>query len=215
MVRTKVTSLLSAVLLASGSSNVNAQTAAVQQSLELDNSDVRVRRLILDSGIVLAPFDHPESVAVFIRGEQAHITPDGPSTQNGWKPAAIVGAGRHGVQNDGDTVVEVVWVELKKPGSITDAGMPRDAMKVDAARHRVVAENANVRVLLHTATSGQTGAPHDHPSYLTVLIAGVTPRGGPGTITWTNGPFTHGGIPAAQALQAIVIELKSGSGTGK
>ena len=80
---------------------------------------------------------------------------------------------------------------------------------------RVVAENANVRVLLHTATSGKTGAAHDHPNYLTVLIAGVTPRGGPGTITWTDGPFTHGGIPAAQALQAIVIELKSGSGTGK
>ena len=151
-------------------------------------------------------------MAVFIRGESARVTPEGPSTEAGWKPAAIIGAGRHALQNNGDSIVEVLWVELKQPGSVTYRGMVRDAMKVDATRHRVVAENSHVRVLLHTATLGKTGPPHDHPSYLTVLISGVTQRGGPGTFTWTEGPFTHGGIPAAQALEAIVIEPKSGRG---
>ena len=60
----------------SGAATANAQTADVQHSLELDNSDVRVRRLIVGVGNALPPFEHLESVVVFIHGEEARITPE-------------------------------------------------------------------------------------------------------------------------------------------
>jgi hypothetical protein len=151
---------------------------------------------------------------VFIRGDRVRIAPESDLTGNAVPGGAtIVRAGRHVVENMGRGPIELVWVELKKLGSSSYLGMPRDPIKVDPARHTLVVENADVRVLRQIAEVGKTGPPHDHPSYMTVRISGVTSDGkGPGGITWTNGPFSHGGIPAAAAINTIAIEPKSGVG---
>ncbi len=191
-----------------------ARAQPSQPTTELDNAEVRAHRIVLGEGEALA-VEYLEGVAVFVRGDRVRIAPESDVTSSGWQlgGAAIVRAGRHDIENIGRGSVELVWVELKKSGSSGYRGMPRDPLKVDPARHTLVVENANVRVLRHIAEVGKTGPPHDHPSYMTVRISGVTNGGqGPGNITWTDGPFTHGGIPAAQALNVIIIEPKSGVG---
>jgi hypothetical protein len=213
-----MTTLVMAVLLCEFGAAGQQQAAnhVAEQTIELDNADIRAHRLILGEGAAAA-IDHMESVVVFVRGDRARITPEGDpdSASRSWQGgnAVIVRGGRHNVENVGRGSVEIVWVELKKPGSSAYRGMPRDPVKVDPARHSLVVENEHVRVLRQVAVVGETGPPHDHPSYLRVRISGITPNGiGPGGIEWTDGPFTHGGIPAAQALNAIIIEPKSGSG---
>jgi hypothetical protein len=213
-----MTTLVAAVLLCEFHAPGQQQAAnrVPQQTTVLDNADLRVYRIVLGEGVALT-ITNMESVAVFVRGDRARISPRGDSdSANGiWRAgdAVIVRAGRHDLENSGRGSVEIVWVELKKPGSSAYRGMPRDPVKVDPARHSVVVENEHVRALRQLSVVGETGPPHDHPSYLTVRISGVTDDGkGPGAIVWTDGPFTHGGIPAAQALNVVIIEPKSGSG---
>jgi hypothetical protein len=216
MRRAGIATAVAAVLLGH-SHTVGAQAVGSQpsqQTVELDNTEVRAHRLVLGEGAALA-VEGLESVAVFVRGDRVRISPESDVISTAWRPggAAIVRAGRHDVANIGRGSVELVWVELKKSGSRSYRGMPRDPIAVDPARHSLVVENADVRVLRQISEVGKTGPSHDHPSYMTVRISGVANGDrGPGNITWTDGPFTHGGTPAAQALNVIIIEPKSGVG---
>jgi len=52
----------------------------------------------------------------------------------------------------------------------------QDPVKVDPAHHKVVLENADVRVLRITFAPGEKAAEHEHPNSVAVFLAGGTNR---------------------------------------
>src|ERR1044072_180060 len=127
-----------AALLLGHSHTVGAQAVGSQpsqQTVELDNTEVRAHRLVLGEGAARA-VEGLESVAVFVRGDRVRISPDSDGISTAWRPggAAIVRAGRHDVANIGRGPVELVRVVVKKSGSVSYGGTARDPIAAGAAR---------------------------------------------------------------------------------
>jgi hypothetical protein len=98
-----------------------------------------------------------------------------------FKPIAIwtTPEGLHTLENTGDTVFHAIRVEFKHPGcalpgvaTLTDAG-PRDGVKVWPQGHRVLFDNAEVRVLdVHNAPhSKEPYHTHAWPGFFYVVQA--------------------------------------------
>jgi len=188
---------------------------SAQRQVELENADVRVHRIRLAEGEALAAFQHLESVGVFVQGNGARVTPADPAVRE-WSPGSvkIVPAGQHRIENTAGDEVEIVWVELKKGGSPGYVAMPRDPMTLDRANTTLIAENGDVRIVRHVVPQGAVEPEHDHPSAVSVYMTAATGQQRPGFVEWTDGPFSHGGTPASQATNVIVIEPKTGQARG-
>ena len=183
--------------------------------VELENADVRVLRITFGAGEKAPLHDHPSSVAVFMSDARMRVSPVGAAAnEDPRKTGEVVplAAGKHTVENLGKQPVEIVLVELKKPGAATYKNMALDPVKVGGNRYAVVAENADVRVLRTKAVVGQPGVEHEHPSNVVVRISGGENQK-PGTVTWAQGPQKHGAAtPAKVAGEVVIVELKSGAG---
>ena len=116
--------------------------------VELENEDVRVLRITFGPGEKAPAHDHPNSVAVFLSDGVNRLTTDGKSTENPQKrgDVVLVNAGRHTVENIGQTRTDVILIELKKPGSKTYKGMSLDPVKVNPTNYSVAAENEHAVV---------------------------------------------------------------------
>src|SRR5215213_8837050 len=59
---------------------------------------------------------------------------------------------------------------------IPSAAFAQDPVKVDPAHHKVVLDNADVRVLRITFAPGETAPIHDHPNGVAIFMSGGTNR---------------------------------------
>jgi quercetin dioxygenase-like cupin family protein len=109
-------------LLCAGAPTVQAQDAVAvapkHYSVEFENDQVRILRVVYGPGEKSAMHEHPDSVAVYLTDGHIRITlPDGRTGE----PHVTAGqamwhqAGRHAIENLGSTPFELVLTELKRP----------------------------------------------------------------------------------------------------
>ncbi len=87
-------------------------------SVEFENDQVRVLRVVYGPGEKSALHEHPESVAVYLTDGHIRITlPDGRTGEPQVKAGQAMWhrAGRHAIENLGSTPFELVLTELKQP----------------------------------------------------------------------------------------------------
>jgi quercetin dioxygenase-like cupin family protein len=117
------------ILLVAAAALMGASVTRAQDPVKVDpkhytvvfeNDAVRVLRIHYPPGEKSVMHSHPDSVAVFLEDEKAKMThPDGKSEEmTGKKGEAIfTPAGTHLPENIGTVPLDVVLVELKKPGA--------------------------------------------------------------------------------------------------
>jgi quercetin dioxygenase-like cupin family protein len=87
-------------------------------SIEFENDQVRVLRVVYGPGEKSSMHDHPESVAVYLTDGHIRITlPDGRTGEPQVKAGQAMWhrAGQHAIENLGSTPFELVLTELKRP----------------------------------------------------------------------------------------------------
>ena len=111
-------------LLASGAPVVQAQDAVAvdskHYSVEFENDQVRVLRVVYGPGEKSTMHEHPESVAVYLTDGHIRITlPDGRTGEPRVKAGQAMWhrAGQHAIENLGSTPFELVLTELKQPSA--------------------------------------------------------------------------------------------------
>ena len=109
-------------LLCAGAPAVQAQDAVAADpkhySVDFENDQVRVLRVVYGPGEKSAMHEHPESVAVYLTDGHIRITlPDGRTGEPQVKAGQAMWhrAGRHAIENLGSTPFELVLTELKQP----------------------------------------------------------------------------------------------------
>jgi quercetin dioxygenase-like cupin family protein len=109
-------------LLCAGAPAVRAQDAVAADpkhySVEFENDQVRVLRVVYGPGEKSAMHEHPESVAVYLTDGHIRITlPDGRTGEPRVKAGQAMWhrAGGHAIENLGSTPFELVLTELKRP----------------------------------------------------------------------------------------------------
>jgi quercetin dioxygenase-like cupin family protein len=89
-------------------------------SVVFENDEVRVLHIHYPVGEKSVMHSHPDSVAVFLEDQKAKMThPDGKSEENSGKKgeAIFTPAGTHLPENIGTGPIDLILVELKKPGA--------------------------------------------------------------------------------------------------
>ena len=224
-------SLLCLGLLATlGATGTTAQdpvdVAPNDYHLEIENRWVRVLRLKLGAHESIPLHEQPESVVVFLTGAHERITSPGKPEQEITRKAGQVAhfdGFRKTEQNLADQPLEAVIIELKPSPPGSDSApwpLPLDPMKLDPAHHRVLFENARVRVLRTVLEPHLKGPLHEHPHYVVVYLTDLhttmtmadgkavdNPRQ-PGEVAWRD-PLKHvtENIGNREAVE-IQVELK-------
>jgi len=111
-------------LLCAGAQPAQAQDAVAADpkhySVEFENDQVRVLRVVYGPGEKSTMHEHPESVAVYLTDGHIRITlPDGRTGEPRVKAGQAMWhrAGRHAIENLGSTPFELVLTELKQPSA--------------------------------------------------------------------------------------------------
>jgi quercetin dioxygenase-like cupin family protein len=113
--------VLAASLAGAAAPSAMAQDAVAADpkhySVEFENDQVRVLRVVYGPGEKSTMHEHPDSVAVYLTGGHIRITlPDGRVGEPQVPPGATMrhAAGRHTIENLGNKPFELVLVELRK-----------------------------------------------------------------------------------------------------
>jgi quercetin dioxygenase-like cupin family protein len=194
--------LASSLALAQDPVNVDPK----HHKVEIDNAQVRVLRVTLGPREKTAVHEHPAGVMICMTSGKLRVSPVGgrpDEDQRTRGDVLLTTAGRHAIENLGDTPIEVIVVELKTPAISSWKGHPLDAVKTDPNNFRVIVENDEVRVL--HATAKAPPVVHWHPAYVYVVMSG----GSLGSVRYMAGNVEH--APQNEAV-TIMVELKTQTG---
>ncbi|HEY1336045.1 MAG TPA: hypothetical protein VGF59_00980 [Bryobacteraceae bacterium] len=214
---------LFAVLLFAPAILLTAQTTTM-----LENDQVRVVKAVDQPHKKTAPHEHKlNRVLVYLTAGRQEITPQGGKTavsdlkagQVKWSPAS----GMHVSENVSGTPLEIIEVEVKKPGDpAKTAAAALDPVKIASKNYKVEFENPQVRVV-HVRIGPHESVPqHEHMLnrvviYLTDQNTRVTSSDGKvetvehkaGEASW-GGPAKHQEQNlSAKPFEAVVVELKN------
>jgi len=194
--------------------------------VEFENDQVRVVRYKLAPGEETSRHHHPDSVVVVLAGGSIQNTiDDGKTTttqpQTGdafWRPALT-----HVTKNVGNTPIEGILVEPKKPHSARPAGSA-DPATIPTARAKVLFENDQVRVLRYRFNPGELDGMHGHPDNLHISLTDATavittPDGKTqfhakaGEINWRPAGVHSVRNTGDKPFEGILVEMKSKTAT--
>ena len=202
---------------------------AAHHKVEFENDQVRVVRYVIGPHDKTALHNHPPLVNILLTDVTAKVTtPDGKTTEIHGKArtAAWRGPTVHVVENLSDQRYEGILVEPKGAGNAAWVAPPRDAVKVDAAHHKVEFENEQVRIERYWIEKGEKTPMHDHPDNVTVVLTGsdlraTTPDGKvteshakPGEARYRKA-LSHAVENIGSRVEGLLVVLKSGASSAR
>ncbi len=198
---------------------------ASHHKVEFENDQVRVVRYKIAPGDKTANHSHPNNVNIALTDVNAKFTtPDGKTTEVHGKAGAVAwrGATTHMVENTGDTPIEGILVEPKKPSSALPAGAIEEST-ADPKHAKVEFENDQVKVVRYHYEAGEKSAVHGHPDnvqiFLTDSKANVTTpdsksaasSGKAGETRWRQATQHSVQNTGDKAFEGILVEMKGGA----
>jgi beta-alanine degradation protein BauB len=202
---------------------------AAHHKVEFENDQVRVVRYVIGPHDTTALHNHPPLVNILLTDANAKVTtPDGKTTEIHGKArtAAWRGPTVHVVENLADQRYEGILVEPKGAGNAAWVPPPRDAVKVDAAHHKVEFENDQVRIERYWFEKGEKAPMHDHPDNVQIVLTdanlrSTTPDGKvtdshakPGEVRYRKA-LSHAVENLGSRVEGLLVVLKSGTTTAK
>jgi quercetin dioxygenase-like cupin family protein len=196
-------------------------------STPIDNDQVKVLNVVVQPHEKTRLHQHKiNRVMIYLKaGRQDFEYPDGKKSvlnfkagEMKWSPAG----GMHIAEISSDNPVNIIEVELKKPG--TGAGAPTSALdpvKVDKKHYKVELENDQVRVLRVKIGPHQSTPLHEHSlnrvvTYLTDQNFRVTTDGKAESVQHKAGEVSWGAPTkhkeenlSDSAFEVVVVELKN------
>jgi hypothetical protein len=201
---------------------------AVEPSATLfENGDVKVSRALEKPHVKGSFHEHKvDRVMVYLQaGSQRFEYQDGrkPAVFD-WKAGQVVWSAPDGIHSPeiaSDEPINIIEVELKKPGAGKMTAIARDALKVDSKHYKLEFENDQVRVLRMTLGAHQGTPMVEHPGnslaiFLTDQEARTTDSNGrveavkhkAGEVVWET-PNTEKLENTGEApLELLLLELR-------
>lgn len=229
-----LTRLITAALFAAAISICAAQTTMAQDPVKVDakhykvefeNDRVRVLRVNYGPKEKSVMHQHPAGVAIFMTDAHSKFNLSGGKTEERHSKAGEVmwtPAGSHLPESLSDQPFEVILVEIKgRKAAKSASAAADDAVKVDAERHKVEFENAEVRVLRGNIGPRDKTLMHGHPANVVIFLTdarvkSTSPDGKTeeaeakaGQIVWREQLKHASENLSDQPLEVIVVELKA------
>jgi len=196
--------------------------------VEFENDQIRVVRMVYPPGYKTPMHGHLPGVTVMLSSTKIHTwNKSGDETDTESESGAVSwsdGTTVHANQVKGDRALELLRVEIKKNGKQALTPPADDAVKVDAAYHKVEFENDQVRVVRATLPPGYETPLHEHLPGISITTKDRTweadYQGQPATAAQlvkagSVGGFTEGGPPhrtknvGTSVGEAVRVELKT------
>ncbi len=192
--------------------------------VEVENAQVRILRITVGPHEKTPMHEHPAGVVVWLTDANGKLTTAEGKTEEFHTQAGQAewsGPEKHWGENTSDKPLEVIQVELKRPGAkaTATAGWV-DPAAAEPKHYKVEFENDQVRVLRYAAGPHGKSAMHDHPAHIVVTFGeGQTrftlPDGKTreatskaGQVTWNESEKHATENLSARPVGAVLIELK-------
>jgi len=180
----------------------------------LDNSDVKVVRALEKPHVKGSFHDHKVNrVMVYLQdGQQRFEYQDGrkpvvfdwKAGEVKWSPAE----GMHSPEMVSDQPINIIEVELKKPGVGKTAVGSRDALKVDGKHHKLEFENDQVRVLRVKLGAHESTPMVEHSSNSLEVFLTDTAAQKAGEVLWKTAGTDKVENTGDRPLEMLIIEVR-------